>query len=137
MQEISLNSVDPGDSVRTECVAGLTCIELGLATPTDPQSPRCLVGLHKNLIKIPPDFHQGRQIVIRKASLWGVRNQGIEAEFRCVGYVLHENQDLTVPLLKFTYSYYTTLFLSEVIVAFQLCNALTRLVLHLLYPQPL
>lgn len=54
----------------------------GLATPTDLQSPRCLVGLHKNLIKIPPDFHQ-RQIVIGKASLWGVRNLGIEVEFRC------------------------------------------------------
>lgn len=54
-----MNSVDPGDqSVRTECAAGLTCIDMGLATPTDPQSPRYLVGLHKNLIKIPPDLCQ-------------------------------------------------------------------------------
>lgn len=89
--------------MRTECAAGLTCIELGLAAPTDLQSPRCLVGLYKNLIKIPPDFHQ-RQIVIGKASLWGVRHLSIEVEFRCHGYVLHKNQDLTVPLLKFTFS---------------------------------
>lgn len=38
--------------------AGPTCTELNRATPTDLQSPRCLVGLHKNLIKIPLDFHQ-------------------------------------------------------------------------------
>lgn len=44
--------------MRTECSAGPTCIELGLATTTDIRSPRYLVGLHKNLIKIPPDFHQ-------------------------------------------------------------------------------
>lgn len=81
--------------------AGPTCTELSLATPTDLQSPRCLVALHKNLIKIPQDCHQ-RQT--NSNSLWGVRNLGIEVEFRCVGYVLHENQDLTVLLFKFTFS---------------------------------
>lgn len=52
--------------MRTECGAGPACIELGLATPTDLQSPRRLVGLHKNLIKIPPDFHQTHRNSNRK-----------------------------------------------------------------------
>lgn len=43
--------------MRTECTAASTCVKLGLAAPPDLQSPRCLVGLHKNLTaEVPLDF---------------------------------------------------------------------------------